>query len=81
MANKGSPSVGLLYLIRMGMETNGMRMYTDPKGKAYEEFDVHPIEEIRYEDTLHYNITRRFLENRRTVLHELFSDLEVHHGR
>lgn len=37
-------------------------------------FDVHPIEEIRYEDTLHYIITRRFLENRKTVLQELFSD-------
>ncbi|MBP3962892.1 AAA family ATPase [Paenibacillus lignilyticus] len=37
-------------------------------------FDVHPIEEIKYEDTLHYIVTRRFLENRRTVLDELFSD-------
>ncbi|MDQ0901986.1 MULTISPECIES: AAA family ATPase [unclassified Paenibacillus] len=37
-------------------------------------FDVHPVEEIRYEDTLHYIITRRFLENRKTVLQELFSD-------
>lgn len=37
-------------------------------------FDVHPIEEIKYEDTLHYIITRRFLENRKTVLQELFSD-------
>ncbi|MDQ0878704.1 putative ATPase [Paenibacillus sp. V4I3] len=37
-------------------------------------FDVHPIEEIRYEDTLHYIITRRFLENRKTFLQELFSD-------
>jgi predicted ATPase len=37
-------------------------------------FDVHPIEEIKYEDTLHYIITRRFLENRKSVLQELFSD-------
>ncbi|WP_438350997.1 AAA family ATPase [Paenibacillus sp. FA6] len=37
-------------------------------------FDEHPVGEIRYEDTLHYIITRRFLENRKTVLHELFSD-------
>ncbi|WP_261304286.1 AAA family ATPase [Paenibacillus andongensis] len=37
-------------------------------------FDVHPIEEIRYEDTLHYIVTRRFLENRKTVLQELFSE-------
>ncbi|SDX03959.1 AAA family ATPase [Paenibacillus sp. CF384] len=37
-------------------------------------FDVQPVEEIRYEDTLHYIITRRFLENRKTVLDELFSD-------
>ncbi|NOU86544.1 AAA family ATPase [Paenibacillus sp. LMG 31460] len=37
-------------------------------------FDVHPIEEIKYENTLHYIITRRFLENRKSVLQELFSD-------
>lgn len=37
-------------------------------------FDRHPVGEIQYEDTLHYIITRRFLENRKTVLRELFSD-------
>lgn len=37
-------------------------------------FDSHPIQEIQYEDTLHYIITRRFLENRKTVLRELFGD-------
>ena len=37
-------------------------------------FDEHPVGEIQYEDTLHYIITRRFLENRKAVLHELFSD-------
>ncbi|GGG12089.1 ABC transporter ATP-binding protein [Paenibacillus albidus] len=39
-------------------------------------FDDHPVGEIRYEDTLHYIITRRFLENRKRVLQELFSDQE-----
>ena len=39
-------------------------------------FDVQPIEEIRYEDTLHYVITKRFLENRKSVLTELFNDSE-----
>jgi predicted ATPase len=37
-------------------------------------FDTHPISEIRYEDTLHYAVTRRFLENRQAVLKELFED-------
>ncbi|MEF3303292.1 AAA family ATPase [Paenibacillus sp. GYB003] len=37
-------------------------------------FDAHPISEIGYEDTLHYAVTRRFLENRQSVLKELFSD-------
>lgn len=37
-------------------------------------FDVQPVAEIRYEDTLHYMITRRFLENRKAVLKELFED-------
>jgi predicted ATPase len=37
-------------------------------------FDSHPVGEIRYEDTMHYIITRQFLENRRTVLDELFRD-------
>ncbi|WP_249902307.1 AAA family ATPase [Paenibacillus sp. PK3_47] len=39
-------------------------------------FDSHPVTEIRYEDTMHYIITRRFLENRRAVLDELFRDEE-----
>ncbi|NHN33377.1 AAA family ATPase [Paenibacillus agricola] len=37
-------------------------------------FDDQPVEEIRYEDTLHYIITKRFLENRNGVLKELFDD-------
>ncbi|RAP73865.1 AAA family ATPase [Paenibacillus montanisoli] len=37
-------------------------------------FDEQPVEEIRYEDTLHYIVTRRFLENREKVLDELFHD-------
>lgn len=37
-------------------------------------FDTQPISEIRYEDTLHYVVTRRFLENRHSVLKELFND-------
>ncbi|BBI35160.1 AAA family ATPase [Cohnella abietis] len=37
-------------------------------------FDDYPVGEIKYEDTLHYIITRRFLENRDTVLKELFAD-------
>ncbi|GGI45041.1 hypothetical protein GCM10008018_10110 [Paenibacillus marchantiophytorum] len=39
-------------------------------------FDVDPIAEIRYEDTLHYILTRRFLENRKSVLDDLFSDAD-----
>lgn len=37
-------------------------------------FDEQPVEEIQYEDTLHYIITRRFLENRKKVLDELFHE-------
>lgn len=37
-------------------------------------FDEPPVREIRYEDTLHYIITRRFLENRDNVLGEVFHD-------
>ncbi|MNB76669.1 recombination protein F [compost metagenome] len=37
-------------------------------------FDSHPAGEIRYEETMHYIITRQFLENRNAVLRELFSD-------
>jgi len=36
------------------------------------DFDAQPVREIAYEDTLHYIITRRFLENRGKVLGELF---------
>jgi len=36
------------------------------------DFDAEPIGETRYEDTLHYIVTRRFLENRKKVLDELF---------
>lgn len=39
-------------------------------------FDEAPIREIRYEDTLHYIVTKRFLENRHKVLDELFDDGE-----
>lgn len=37
-------------------------------------FDARPVGEIRYEDTLHYIVTRRFLENKDAVLKELFID-------
>ncbi|MDF2924089.1 MAG: ATPase [Paenibacillaceae bacterium] len=37
-------------------------------------FDTCPIKEVRYEDTMHYILTRRFLENRQAVLKELFTD-------
>lgn len=37
-------------------------------------FDAYPAADIRYENTLHYIITRRFLENRKSVLDELFND-------
>lgn len=36
------------------------------------DFDAQPVSEIRYEDTMHYLVTRRFLENRKKVLAELF---------
>ncbi|NBD23115.1 AAA family ATPase [Paenibacillus glycinis] len=38
------------------------------------DFDSLPVGEIRYEDTLHYVLTRRFLENKDKVLKELFAD-------
>jgi predicted ATPase len=44
-----------------------------PNAQIYD-FDSSPIQEICYEDTMHYTITRRFLENRRKVLSELFED-------
>lgn len=37
-------------------------------------FDEQPIQEVEYEHTTHYVLTRRFLENRRNVLRELFED-------
>ncbi|NEW06627.1 AAA family ATPase [Paenibacillus sp. SYP-B3998] len=37
-------------------------------------FDRHPIEPIRFEDTDHYQITRRFMENRQLFLKELMAD-------
>jgi len=37
------------------------------------DFDAQPVRETRYEDTAHYIVTRRFLENRKKVLEELFS--------
>ncbi|OCT16936.1 AAA family ATPase [Paenibacillus pectinilyticus] len=38
------------------------------------DFDAQPVDEIRYEDTLHYILTKRFLENREMILAELFED-------
>ncbi|MEK5058897.1 AAA family ATPase [Paenibacillus shunpengii] len=37
-------------------------------------FDQTPIRPIAYEDTEHYQVTRRFLENKKQILNELFSD-------
>jgi len=39
-------------------------------------FDVQPVSEIRYEDTMHYIITRQFLENRKKMLRKLFEELD-----
>ncbi|AJS58106.1 AAA family ATPase [Paenibacillus sp. IHBB 10380] len=39
-------------------------------------FDHSPIREIQYEETEHYQITRRFLENKKRYLNELFDDSE-----
>lgn len=36
-------------------------------------FDETPIKEIAYEDTAHYQLTRRFLENRKAVFRDLFA--------
>ena len=38
------------------------------------DFDALPVRETDYEQTLHYVVTRQFLENRKSVLHELFKD-------
>ncbi|WP_019535920.1 AAA family ATPase [Paenibacillus ginsengihumi] len=43
-------------------------------------FDDQPVSEIAYEQTMHYIITRRFLENRDKVLEEVFSDEEEQEG-
>lgn len=37
-------------------------------------FDTSPVQVIAYEDTMHYVITRRFLENRNQMLDELFRE-------
>lgn len=37
-------------------------------------FDDAPIQEIAYEDTAHYRLTRRFLDNRKAVFRDLFGD-------
>lgn len=34
-------------------------------------FNVLPVQPVAYEDTDHYQITRRFLENRKVYLNEL----------
>jgi predicted ATPase len=39
-------------------------------------FDEGPIREIAYEDTTHYQLTRRFMENRKAVFRDLFADDE-----
>ncbi|MBM7564813.1 AAA family ATPase [Paenibacillus sacheonensis] len=46
-----------------------------PEARIYD-FDSVPVQDIRYEDTLHYIVTRRFLDNRGRVLKELFDDAE-----
>ncbi|MFR9710944.1 hypothetical protein ACL02P_16380 [Paenibacillus sp. MB22_1] len=43
-------------------------------------FDGDQLGRIRYEDTDHYQITRRFLENRNSVLHTLFEDEDEDEG-
>ncbi len=37
-------------------------------------FDTSPLSEIRYEETEHYQLTRRFLENRKFFLEEMMED-------
>jgi len=46
-----------------------------PEARIYS-FDDSPIREIAYENTDHYLLTRRFLENRKAVLRDLFDDKE-----
>lgn len=43
------------------------------KGIFYS-FDERPVSTVAYEDTAHYQVTRRFLENRRAYLRELLDD-------
>ncbi|WP_028563674.1 AAA family ATPase [Paenibacillus pinihumi] len=38
------------------------------------DFDSHPVKEVQYEDTIQYILTRRFLENRKRMLDEIFND-------
>ncbi|MDN9009934.1 AAA family ATPase [Brevibacillus laterosporus] len=44
-----------------------------PEAQIYN-FDQSPISTTSYEQTLHYQITKRFLENREAMLAELFRD-------
>jgi predicted ATPase len=44
-----------------------------PEAQIYS-FDDSPIRAIAYEETSHYQLTRRFLENRHTIFRELFAD-------
>lgn len=44
-----------------------------PGAQIYD-FDTVPVAETRYEETLHYIVTRRFMDNRARVLEELFGD-------
>ncbi|USG66158.1 AAA family ATPase [Brevibacillus ruminantium] len=37
-------------------------------------FDAQPLEEIRYEETMHYMVTKRFLGNREKMLREIFDE-------
>ncbi|MNR46400.1 hypothetical protein D3C85_1653580 [compost metagenome] len=37
-------------------------------------FDEEAISEIQYEETLHFMITKRFLDNRKSIIEELFKD-------
>ena len=39
-------------------------------------FDEDGLESIRYEDTIHYIVTKRFLDAKDKMLAELFEDLE-----
>ncbi|MFC4597285.1 AAA family ATPase [Cohnella hongkongensis] len=44
-----------------------------PDARIYS-FDDAPIRPVAYEDTDHYRLTRRFLENRKAVFRDLFAD-------